>query len=120
MESGCGVYREHETMQTCVEEVEVLKQRSQHLKLDDPSKVFNTELIAALELTAMIDVAESLVNAAVVRKESRGAHTCRDFPTRDDENFLHHSVAFHEEGARPRIEKKEVTLGHWVPEERKY
>lgn len=120
MESGCGVYREQETMQTCVEEVEVLKQRSQHLKLDDPSKVFNTELIAALELTAMIDVAESLVNAAVVRKESRGAHTCRDFPTRDDENFLHHSVAFHEEGARPRIEKKEVTLGHWVPEERKY
>ncbi|MFB0978688.1 MAG: FAD-binding protein [Myxococcota bacterium] len=120
MESGCGVYREQETMQTCVEEVEVLKQRSQHLKLDDPSKVFNTELIAALELTAMIDVAESLVNAAVVRKESRGAHTCRDFPTRDDENFLHHSVAFHEEGARPRIEKKKVTLGHWVPEERKY
>ena len=120
MESGCGVYREQETMQTCVEEVDALKQRSQHLKLDDPSKVFNTELIAALELTAMIDVAESLVNAAVVRKESRGAHTCRDFPTRDDENFLHHSVAFHEEGARPRIEKKEVTLGHWVPEERKY
>jgi len=120
MESGCGVYREQETMQTCVEEVDALKQRSQHLKLDDPSKVFNTELIAALELTAMIDVAESLVNAAVARKESRGAHTCRDFPTRDDENFLHHSVAFREEGARPRIEKKEVTLGHWVPEERKY
>jgi fumarate reductase flavoprotein subunit len=82
--------------------------------------VFNTELIAALELTAMIDVAESLVNSAVRRKESRGAHTCRDFPTRDDENYLHHSVAFYEEGTRPRIEKKEVTLGHWVPEERKY
>ena len=120
MENGCGVYRKQDTMQTCVEEVDALKQRSQNLKLDDPSKVFNTELIAALELTAMIDVAESLVNSAVRRKESRGAHTCRDFPTRDDENYLHHSVAFYEEGTRPRIEKKEVTLGHWVPEERKY
>ena len=120
MESGCGVYREQESMQKCVEEVDALKERAQQLKLDDSSKVFNTELIAALELVAMVDVAESLVNSAVLRKESRGAHTCRDFPTRDDENFLHHSMAFYEPGARPRIEKKEVTLGHWVPEERKY
>jgi fumarate reductase flavoprotein subunit len=120
MEKGCGVYREQETMQECVEAVDALKHRVQHLKLDDSSKVFNTELIAALELHAMIDVAETLVGAAVVRKESRGAHTCRDYPTRDDTNFLHHSLAFHQPGARPRIDKKEVTLGHWIPEERKY
>jgi fumarate reductase flavoprotein subunit len=120
MEAGCGVYREQETMQKCVEEVDVLKQRAAHLKLDDKSKVFNTELIAALELEALIDVAETLVNAAVVRKESRGAHTCRDFPTRDDENYLHHSVAYYQPGERPRIDKKDVALGHWEPEERKY
>lgn len=120
MELGCGVYREQESMQQCVEDVESLKERAQHLKLDDSSKVFNTELVSALELQALIDVAETLVNSAVLRKESRGAHTCRDFPTRDDENFLHHSLAFYEPGARPRIGKSKVTLGHWVPEERKY
>lgn len=120
MEKGCGVFREQETMQECVEAVEALKSRVQYLKLDDPSKVFNTELVAALELHALIDVAETLVGAAVVRKESRGAHTCRDYPTRDDTNFLHHSLAFHEPDGRPRIETKEVTLGHWIPEERKY
>ena len=120
MERGCGVYRHQDTMKTCVEEVDTLKERSQHLKLDDSSKVFNTELIAALELLSLIDVSEALVNAAVLRKESRGAHTCRDHPTRDDQNFLHHSLAYYEPGARPRIDKKEVTLGHWVPEERKY
>ena len=120
MEKGCGVYREHETMQVCVDAVDAIKGRAAHLKLDDPSKVFNTELIAALELQALIDVAETLVNSAILRKESRGAHTCRDYPTRDDQNFLHHSLAFYQPDARPRIDKKEVTLGHWIPEERKY
>ena len=97
-----------------------LKGRAAHLHLEDSSKVFNTELISAMELIAMIDVAETLVNAAVLRKESRGAHTCRDFPNRDDQNYLHHSLAFYEAGGRPRIDKKEVALGHWEPEERKY
>jgi fumarate reductase flavoprotein subunit len=120
MEEGCGVYRTQDTMQECVEAVDALKARAAQLKLDDSSKVFNTELISALELIALIDVAETLVNAAVLRKESRGAHTCRDFPTRDDQNFLHHSLAFYEHGARPRIDKKPVALGHWEPEERKY
>jgi len=55
----------------------------------------------------------------VIRKESRGAHTCRDFETRDDSNYLHHSLCFYDP-AGPRIEKSEVALGHWVPEERKY
>ena len=107
-------------MQVCVDAVDAIKGRAAHLKLDDPSKVFNTELIAALELQALIDVAETLVNSAILRKESRGAHTCRDYPTRDDQNFLHHSLAFYQSDARPRIDKKEVTLGHWIPEERKY
>ncbi len=120
MELGCGVYRNNDTMSVCVEAVDAIKARAAHLKLEDSSKVFNTEVIAALELVAMLDVAETLVGSAVLRKESRGAHTCRDFPTRDDQNYLHHSVAYHQEGARPRIDKKEVALGHWEPEERKY
>ncbi|MDP6980940.1 MAG: FAD-binding protein [Myxococcota bacterium] len=120
MEEGCGVYRKQDTMQACVEAVDQIKARVSQLELEDSSKVFNTEVIAALELVAMVDVAEALVNSAVLRKESRGAHTCRDFPTRDDQNYLHHSVAYYQPGARPRIDKKEVALGHWEPEERKY
>jgi len=120
MEKGCGVYRQQDTMAEAVEKVDELKGRAQQLHLDDSSKVFNTELISAMELSAMLDVSEALVNSAVLRKESRGAHTCRDFPVRDDQNFLHHSMAYHQAGARPRIDKKEVALGHWEPEERKY
>ena len=67
----------------------------------------------------MLDVAEAVANAASVRKESRGAHTRRDFPTRDDQNHLHHSLCYFD-AAGPRLDKKEVTLGKWVPEERKY
>ena len=120
MEKGCGIYRQQDTMAECVAAVDELKDRAAHLALDDSSKVFNTELIAAMELSSMIDVAEALVNSAIQRKESRGAHTCRDFPTRDDDNYLHHSLAFHVRGGGPRIEKKAVSLGHWQPEERKY
>jgi fumarate reductase flavoprotein subunit len=120
MEKGCGIYRQQDTLAECVAKVDEIKDRATHLKLVDSSKVFNTELIAAMELISMIDVAEALVNSAIQRKESRGAHTCLDFPNRDDVNHLHHSLAFHQSGARPRIEKKAVALGHWEPEERKY
>jgi succinate dehydrogenase/fumarate reductase flavoprotein subunit len=81
--------------------------------------VFNTEVVAALELQNMLEVAEALANSAASRKESRGAHTRRDFPTRDDQNWLHHTLCYFDP-AGPRIEKKDVTLGTWVPEERKY
>jgi fumarate reductase flavoprotein subunit len=120
MESGCGVYRQQDTMQACVESIEQLKVRAENLALEDGSKVFNTELIAALELWNMLDVAETVANSGLERKESRGAHTCRDFTSRDDANYLHHSMAWYQPSGRPRIDKKEVTLGHWEPEERKY
>ena len=119
MEDGCGVYRMQDSMAATVREVASLRGRVSDLKLEDTSKVFNTELIAALELVNMVDVAEAVANSAVQRKESRGAHTCEDFPTRDDENFLYHTLCYFDP-AGPRIEKKDVTLGTWVPEERKY
>jgi fumarate reductase flavoprotein subunit len=119
MESGCGVYREQASMDATVRTVAELKGRYADLGLQDSSRVFNTELIAAMELGAMLDVAEAVANSAAKRNESRGAHTRRDFPTRDDQNFLHHTLC-HFDPAGPRIDKKAVTLGKWVPEERKY
>jgi fumarate reductase flavoprotein subunit len=119
METGFGVYRRQDTMQAALRQVAALRGRVADLRLEDPSKVFNTEIIAALELENMVLVAETIAASAVARKESRGAHTCRDFPTRDDQNFLHHSMCtFSPSG--PVVGKKEVTLGHWEPEERKY
>jgi len=119
MEEGCGVYREQESMAATARTIAMLRGRAADLRLEDDSKVFNTELVSALELMNLIDVAEAVSNSALSRKESRGAHTCKDFPHRDDQNYLYHTLCYFD-AAGPRLEKKEVALGHWEPEERKY
>jgi succinate dehydrogenase/fumarate reductase flavoprotein subunit len=119
MERGCGVYREQAPMDDTVQTVAQLKQRMSDVRLEDASAVFNTELIAALELDNMLEVAESLAVSAAHRRESRGAHTRRDAPKRDDQSFLYHTLC-HYGPTGPRLGKKPVTLGKWVPEERKY
>jgi len=119
MESGCGVYRMEDTLQDTVSEIRALQARVEEISLKDGSRVFNTELIQAMELRNMLDVAEAMANSAAERKESRGAHTRRDFTVRDDPNYLHHTLCYFDP-AGPRLDKKEVTLGKWVPEERKY
>ena len=119
METGCGVYRLQGTMDECAQAVAQLKGRYADIALEDSSMVFNTEIVAALEMGNMLDVAETVANSAAARNESRGAHTRRDVPNRDDQNFLHHTLC-HFDPAGPRLGKKDVTLGHWEPEERKY
>jgi fumarate reductase flavoprotein subunit len=119
MEAGTGVYREQGSMQQAVSDVAALGQRYEQVSLSDPSQVFNTELTSLLELRNLLDVAEAVTLAAVNRKESRGAHACRDFPKRNDPEYLHHSLVHFSE-AGPRFGTKPVTLGVWVPEERKY
>ena len=119
MEESYGVYRQQDAMQAGVAAVAQLRGRVADLRLEDDSRIFNTELITALELTNMVEVAEVLAVSAAHRKESRGAHTCRDFTTRDDVNYLYHTLAYHDP-AGPRLGKKDVVLGKWEPEERKY
>ncbi|MDJ0788740.1 MAG: FAD-binding protein [Myxococcota bacterium] len=119
MESGCGVYREEASMQQTVRDIAALKQRFEGVTLEDKSKVFNTEIIAYLELENMLDVAESVSSSAASRNESRGAHTRKDATARDDVNWLHHTLCYYDP-AGPRLDKKDVTLGRWEPEERKY
>jgi succinate dehydrogenase flavoprotein subunit len=119
MESGCGVYREQASMDATVRTVAQLKARMSDVRLEDPSAVFNTELVSALELDNMLEVAESLAVSAAHRRESRGAHTRRDAPKRDDQSFLYHTLCYYD-AAGPRLGKKPVTLGKWEPEERKY
>ncbi len=119
MEGGCGVYREEASMQDAVRAIAQLKGRYADLCLEDPSRVFNTELVAALELGNLLDVAEAVALSALGRRESRGAHTRHDFKKRDDQGFLHHTLC-HFDPAGPRLGQKPVTLGTWEPEERKY
>jgi succinate dehydrogenase/fumarate reductase flavoprotein subunit len=119
METGLGVYREQPSMDKAVRDIAELKRRYEQLSLSDDSKVFNTELTAALELSNLLDVAESVSTAAAQRRESRGAHARRDFPKRNDREFLHHSLVYWGPSG-PRFATKPVTLGKWAPEERKY
>jgi fumarate reductase flavoprotein subunit len=119
MEDGAGVFRTEESLKQGVEAVRSLRDRYRDLHLDDRDRAFNTELVAALELGNMLDVAETIVMSGLERRESRGSHTRRDHPDRDDERFLKHSLAFSEpEGTR--MEYGDVTITRWPPAERKY
>jgi fumarate reductase flavoprotein subunit len=120
LEEGCGVYREQASMALACKTLAALQPRAGALHLGDASRVFNTELISALELQNMLDVAEAVANAALARRESRGAHACSDYPARNDAEYLHHSVVTRAADGRPLVGKKAVTLGIWEPEERKY
>jgi len=119
MERGCGVYRKQASMDQTVAELAQLKGRYADIALEDTSRVFNTELIQALELGNMLDVAEAIAVSAAHRKESRGAHACSEYPTRNDAEYLYHTMVYFTP-AGPRLDKKPVTLGRFQPEERKY
>jgi len=119
MERGVGVYRTEESIKEAVEEVGVLRERYRDLALDDQDRAYNTELVTALELENMLDVAETVVGSALDRRESRGSHTRRDYPDRDDERYLKHTLAFTTPDG-PRIDYSDVTITRWPPVERKY
>jgi fumarate reductase flavoprotein subunit len=118
-EAGCGIYRTEASILEAADRVAELKGRFARVKLDDHSLSFNTELTAAFELEFMIDIAEALIEAALERKESRGSHQRTDFPERDDEQFLKHSLAFRTTD-RPRIEYRDVVITNWPPAVRVY
>ncbi len=118
-EAGCGVFREEESMRAGLDTVVQLKGRYADVGLSDRSLIFNTEVVQALELGNMLDVAETVVLSAVNRRESRGAHTRTDFPSRNDGEFWKHSlVKFAADG--PRLTYKPVVKTRWELEERKY
>jgi fumarate reductase flavoprotein subunit len=120
MESGAGIYRNEASLKRSEEVIRDLQERFRNLSLDDHSYTFNTELIAALELSYVLDVAEAMVQSALKRTESRGAHQRTDHPDRDDQNFLAHSLAYRNEDGPPRIEYLPVTITNWPPAERVY
>jgi fumarate reductase flavoprotein subunit len=120
MEGSAGIYRDAGSLRKGVDTLGELRERFANVAVEDGSRTFNTELVAALELGAMLDVAETMVACALRREESRGAHQRTDFPRRDDERFLAHSVVSRNGDGSPRVEYLPVTITRWPPGERVY
>ncbi|MEE8184179.1 MAG: succinate dehydrogenase/fumarate reductase flavoprotein subunit, partial [Acidobacteriota bacterium] len=97
-----------------------LQERFRNVNLDDRSHTFNTEITSFLELSFMLDLAETIIQSGLRRTESRGAHQRTDYPERDDKKFLAHSLAYRNESGVPRIESLPVTITRWPPAERVY
>ena len=119
MDEGAGVFRTKEGLTELTKRLDTFRERFGRIKIDDSSRIFNTELTAAIELDFMLDCAVAVAHSALAREESRGAHARRDFPERDDEKFLKHTIAFHTD-AGPRLDYRDVTLGKFEPKARTY
>ena len=93
-----------------------------NVSVENKGKIFNTNLIFALELEFMVDNAEAIIHGAITRKESRGAHFRTDMPDRDDKNWLKHTLVYHDvrHESNVRIETSPVTITKWEPVERVY
>jgi fumarate reductase flavoprotein subunit len=91
-----------------------------NVAIEDHSRTFNTERVSALELACMLDIAEAIVQSALRREESRGAHQRTDFPARDDRRFLAHSVISRTSDRSVHVEYLPVCITRWPPAERVY
>jgi fumarate reductase flavoprotein subunit len=120
MEQSAGIYRAGASLRTGMDEIRRLQERYADVAIEDHSRTFNTERIAALELGCMLDVAESIVTAATRREESRGAHQRTDFAKRDDVRYLAHSMIYRNADGSARVDYLPVTITRWPPAERVY
>jgi succinate dehydrogenase/fumarate reductase flavoprotein subunit len=120
MDAGAGVFRTREGLSRLARNLGGLRERFQKIKIDDSSRTFNTEVIAALELDFMLEVASTITFSALAREESRGAHARRDFPERDDARFLQHTMAFHTNTLAPKLEYRDVEITNFQPQARTY
>jgi fumarate reductase flavoprotein subunit len=120
MEESAGIYRSGDSLRRAADRLRGLQERSADITIEDASRTFNTERVAALELSFMLDVAEAIVTSAARREESRGAHQRTDFPHRDDERFLAHSMIYRNPDGSSRVEYRPVTITRWPPAERVY
>ncbi|MBI2830274.1 MAG: succinate dehydrogenase/fumarate reductase flavoprotein subunit [Chloroflexi bacterium] len=119
MDRQVGVFRTGVELEAALGKVRELKQRLPRVRVADRGRIYNTDLIATIEIESMLDLAEVTVAGALARRESRGAHARRDFANRDDVSWLKHTLAYWSpEG--PRLDYLPVNITMWKPAERKY
>jgi succinate dehydrogenase / fumarate reductase flavoprotein subunit len=114
-----GIYRSEKGMKLAIEKIQEWKQRYQGVKVQDTGRIFNTELLNAWELGNMIEMADVIAHCALNRQESRGGHSREDFPKRDDQNWLKHTLAWKKNG-KIEIGYKPVVITKYQPKERVY
>ena len=124
MDMNAQVYRTEATLKQALDDVQELKRRYRNVSIQDKGVRYNTDLLEAIELGFLLDLAELVVIGALERKESRGGHAREDYPTRDDVNFMRHTMAYRrtDEGGREYVELgyKPVVITRYQPMERKY
>ncbi|WP_151480901.1 succinate dehydrogenase flavoprotein subunit [Streptomyces albicerus] len=124
MDANVMVFRTEQTIKTAVEKIAELRERYKNVSIQDKGKRFNTDLLEAVELGNLLDLAEVMAVSALARKESRGGHYREDYPNRDDVNFMRHTMAYREvgdDGAESiRLDYKPVVQTRYQPMERKY
>jgi fumarate reductase flavoprotein subunit len=120
MEAGAGIYRTRVSLAEAADKIAEMQERYRTISMEDHSLAFNTQLIAALELGFLLDVAETILQCALQREESRGAHQRIDFPERDDTKFLAHSMVSRGKNGRPEVSYLPVTITRWPPGKRVY
>ncbi len=119
MMENVGIYRNEKDMQAAVDQIQNLLERYQQVRVQDSGRAFNTDLLEVIELRNLLDLSLLTAAAALNRQESRGAHSREDFPDRDDDNWLKHSLAYLN-GDAVRIEYKTVDTSVWEPKPRTY
>ncbi|MGZ6243501.1 MAG: fumarate reductase (quinol) flavoprotein subunit [Candidatus Binataceae bacterium] len=120
MEAGAGIYRTRASLAEAADKIAEMQERYKAISMEDHSLAFNTQLVAALELGFLLDVAETILQCALQREESRGAHQRTDFPDRDDKKFLAHSLVSRSTDGRPVVSYLPVTITRWPPGKRVY
>jgi len=120
MEAGAGIYRSEDSLEQTIKEMSDIKARFADIELADKSNVYNTDLIQALELGSMIDVARAMAVSALNRKESRGSHQRLDYTERNDRDYLQHTLASFRGNENPGIDYRKVVITHSQPAERVY
>jgi len=120
MTANAGVFRTKESLEKQKQIIKNLKERFKDIRIDDKSSIYNTDLQEALELGHMLDYSAFIVEGALQRNESRGAHYREDYPNRDDENFLKHTMAYLKDNGDIEIRYMDVVGGKYKPEVRTY
>ena len=120
MDMNAQVYRTEATLKQAKDDIAGLKERYPNVAIGDKGKRYNLDLLEAIELGFLLDLAEVFVDGALARNESRGGHAREDYPNRDDVNFMRHTMAYREPNGEVRLDYKPVVVTRYQPMERKY